>query len=264
MESTIADIELQITSSKSSITQLREKTNAVDKDISALNREVNRQKVSIKEDLSSKRHNTPTNTVVNENTHVKSVWPESRQTESLQEIPRSMSHVISNSTSPSHLDIRNNEGIPSNSVNNNETASSFVNQQGALSHESNNDGLQNGLQNATSIPVVTSNRPRPPRHTNKSNTGSEDNNDFRGVINSKKRQTVRYYVGDINSSSTENAIIKYLNKKGVKPTFLSLRPNKKSTDVLGAKLHVYAEDAVLVESIDFWPAGVYIRPWKVQ
>lgn len=84
-------------------------------------------------------------------------------------------------------------------------------------------------------------------------------NEFIGVQRNRVK-TRRYYIGGIAETTKKEAILHFLNTKGISPTLLSLFPSKRK-GTLSAKMNIRAEDVDKINAEDFWPRNVYCRPW---
>lgn len=71
----------------------------------------------------------------------------------------------------------------------------------------------------------------------------------------------RFYLSGINEKSTRKVILLYLEKYGVKVTYLKLFKDKHNTAQISAKLNVTEETANIIDTDNFWPTGVMCRRW---
>ena len=73
-----------------------------------------------------------------------------------------------------------------------------------------------------------------------------------------RRETIRYYVGNIGSKSNRAGLVQFLNELGVEP--VGVRIITTNRGCLVAKITVYASDRYIVEAAT-WPKKVYCRRW---
>ncbi|KAK3083869.1 hypothetical protein FSP39_004367 [Pinctada imbricata] len=86
--------------------------------------------------------------------------------------------------------------------------------------------------------------------------GNEDF--FRGVHTYRK---VRFHLSKIDRRSSKDAILNYVERKGVKVTHIRMFTPRSERSQLTAKINVLIEHAQIVESRNFWPKGVKCRRW---
>ena len=80
---------------------------------------------------------------------------------------------------------------------------------------------------------------------------------FSGVT---KQRIARFYIGGINKSSTETGLRNFLSDRNVKITNLRFF-NRDDKISAYAQLNVPIETREIIESKNFWPHGVYVKPW---
>ncbi|CAG2250537.1 unnamed protein product [Mytilus edulis] len=84
-------------------------------------------------------------------------------------------------------------------------------------------------------------------------------NFFVGVT--PRKRSARYYLSGIDNRSTRSGILQFLEVKGVNTTFIQLFHGKYNYSRISAKLNVTEESASIIETDEFWPAGVRCRRW---
>ena len=87
---------------------------------------------------------------------------------------------------------------------------------------------------------------------------SSDDDFFTGFT---RKRSLRYYLSGIGVKSTRSGIMSYLEKKGVRATYLRIFQQRERARFLSAKLNVSDECASIVETDNFWPPGVLCRKW---
>ena len=80
---------------------------------------------------------------------------------------------------------------------------------------------------------------------------------FSGVT---KQRIARYYIGGIIKSSTETGLRNFLSDREINITHLRFfnRQDRKSAS---AQINVPVESRDIIESENFWPKGIYVKPW---
>ncbi|CAC5393984.1 unnamed protein product [Mytilus coruscus] len=84
--------------------------------------------------------------------------------------------------------------------------------------------------------------------------------DFKGFTRKSKRVS-RFYIGGIDKScSSEDAMRYFLSERNIRVTFLRYfnRPSKRTA---AAQLNIVADDEYLITHPEFWPQGIYMKPW---
>lgn len=83
---------------------------------------------------------------------------------------------------------------------------------------------------------------------------------FKGVAAGKKKVS-RFYIGNIDKRfASEEIIRQYLNERNITVTFVRYfdKPNKRTAS---AHVNVAYEDGIRVGNPDFWPDGIFTKPW---
>ncbi|PJE78124.1 hypothetical protein CI610_02946 [invertebrate metagenome] len=84
---------------------------------------------------------------------------------------------------------------------------------------------------------------------------------FVGFTPVKQKRIKRYYIHGINKyTASESAMRDFLGDNGVKITFLRYF-EKGYKKTASAQLNVLDSDSAILENPDFWPPGIYARPW---
>lgn len=83
---------------------------------------------------------------------------------------------------------------------------------------------------------------------------------FSGV---KRRQTVRYYLSGINSNSTRQGIVTYLENRNVHVTYLKIFSKRDRQRFLTAKLNIDETCVNIINERNFWPTGACFLPRMV-
>lgn len=84
--------------------------------------------------------------------------------------------------------------------------------------------------------------------------------DFKGVVK-KTRRISRFYIGGIDKScSSEESMRKFLLDRNIHVTFLRYfyRPSRGTA---AAQLNVNMDDEHLLKQPNFWPEGIFMKPW---
>ena len=86
------------------------------------------------------------------------------------------------------------------------------------------------------------------------NLTQQDNVSSDGFIRVKRKRqsTKKFFLSGIADSVSAQDILSYLEKRDLKPTYLSLFKSKRKGTV-SAKLHVPANKSSLIENGSFWP-----------
>ena len=81
--------------------------------------------------------------------------------------------------------------------------------------------------------------------------------EFSGVT---RQRITRYYIGGISKSSTETGLRNFLSDRNIKITHLRFfnGENRKSAS---AQINVPVECREMIENKNFWPKGIYVKPW---
>ena len=94
-------------------------------------------------------------------------------------------------------------------------------------------------------------------------SGQMHTNEFRPPLPNRKHfKIAKYYIGNISLEDSEEDIKRYLNRNGVTPTYFRMVLNRVNDNIQGAQLNIHGDKGHIVEQMDFWPVGTYIRPWK--
>ena len=114
--------------------------------------------------------------------------------------------------------------------------------------------------NGRRIPVVVSTNFRVDDRATIAGNNDVQARNFRGVKPKRKSNAVRYYVGGINKRSTEKDMRDFLLHEQIRVTFLRFfcRDYRRSAS---AQLNIHPDDEEQVLADDFWPAGIFIKPW---
>lgn len=88
---------------------------------------------------------------------------------------------------------------------------------------------------------------------------SANGNFFSGA--KRRTKTSRFYLSGIDSKSTREGIIQFLEHKNVRVTYLRIFSQREHQRFVSAKINVPDECAERVKESDFWPTGVSCREW---
>ena len=93
----------------------------------------------------------------------------------------------------------------------------------------------------------------------------EDNVSSDGFIGVKRKRqsTKKFFLSGIADSVSAQEILSYLEKRDIKPTYLSLFKSKRKGTV-SEKLHVPADKSSIIENGSFWPEFVQCNRWQTK
>lgn len=112
------------------------------------------------------------------------------------------------------------------------------------SQKSKNQDNRRGEQIPTHFPTSVCN---PPSST------------FKGVVRKSKRIS-RFYVGGIDKSCSEEAMRNFLSERKIRVTYIKyfFRPTRRTS---AAQLNIQMDDEHIVNQPNFWPKGIFSKPW---
>ncbi|MCG7876974.1 MAG: hypothetical protein N0C90_11660 [Candidatus Thiodiazotropha endolucinida] len=90
--------------------------------------------------------------------------------------------------------------------------------------------------------------------------GDDCDDDFEKYI---RRKSKRFYVGGFKPSISEMKLRHYVQAKGARVSWVSIRRYEKHNKAV-VRLNVDAEDASMVLERGFWPRGISCRPWLTR
>ena len=103
----------------------------------------------------------------------------------------------------------------------------------------------------------TQTKPKSVEKTSNKTPKTQEPKTFKGVT---RKNTIRYYIGHIDSSSTYSGLIEFLEEQQLTPTMLYLFKTRNGE--LAARVNIPSDQQEIIESDDIpWPEGVIVNKW---